>query len=66
MLQAEECQQRAEECARLAETAVNPRLVARYRHLERSWLYLVRLKLRARGEEPTEEPGKKPAMAASH
>ena len=62
MLQAEDCQARAEECARLAEAAVNPRLVARYRHLERSWLYLVRLKLRARGEQPSE----KPAMAAAH
>lgn len=66
MLQAEECQERAEECARLAEAAENPRLVARYRHLERSWLYLVRLKLRARGEEPADEPGKKPATAAAH
>lgn len=62
MLQAEDCQARAEECARLAEAAVNPRIVARYRHLERSWLYLVRLKRRARGEAPAE----KPAMAAAH
>jgi hypothetical protein len=50
MLQAEECQRRAEECARLAGGAVEARLVARYRHLEQSWLYLARLKLRARAE----------------
>jgi len=44
MLQVEECQQRADEFARLAEETVNPLLVARYRFLEASWLYLVRLK----------------------
>jgi hypothetical protein len=48
MLQAEECRDRADECARLAEATVNPVLIARYRHLEASWLYLFRLKLRAR------------------
>lgn len=66
MLRAEECQERAEECARLAEAAVNPRHVARYRHLERSWLYLARLKLRARGEEPAEEPAERPVRVAAH
>jgi hypothetical protein len=51
MLQAEDCQSRADECARLAAATVNPGLVARYRHLERSWLYLVRLKAKARAEK---------------
>jgi hypothetical protein len=48
MLQAEECRTNADECARLAAASVNPVLQARYRHLEVSWLYLFRLKLRAR------------------
>ena len=46
MLQAEECQRRADECARLADATVNSILIARYRHLESSWRYLVRLKTR--------------------
>ena len=50
MLQAEECQKRADECARLAEASVSPVQIARYRHLETAWLYLFRLKLRARLE----------------
>ena len=37
MLQAEECQRRADECARLADATVNSILIARYRHLEASW-----------------------------
>jgi hypothetical protein len=48
MLDAEECQKRADECARLAEATVNRILIARDRHLETSWLYLFRLKIRAR------------------
>src|SRR5215203_1121731 len=46
VLQVEECQRRADECARLADATVNSILVARYRHLEASWRYLVRLKKR--------------------
>ena len=46
MLQAEECQRRADECARLADATVNSILIARYRHLEASSRYLVRLKTR--------------------
>ena len=48
MLQAEECQKRADHCARLAEASVSPVQIARYRHLETAWLYLFRLKVRAR------------------
>jgi hypothetical protein len=50
MLQAEDCRRRADECARLAEAAVSPVEIARFRHLELSWLYLYRMKLRARLE----------------
>jgi hypothetical protein len=50
MLQAEDCQNRADECARLAEASVNPVQIARYRYLETAWLYLFRLKVRARLE----------------
>ena len=48
MLLAEECWKRADECGRLAEATVNPLLIARYRYLQSSWLYLFRLKVRAR------------------
>jgi hypothetical protein len=50
MLQAEDCQQRAHECARRADLATLPELVARYRQLEQSWLYLARMKVRAKAE----------------
>jgi hypothetical protein len=56
MLQAEECQKRADECARLAEETVNPLLVSRYRFLQASWLYLVRLKSRARARREARIP----------
>jgi hypothetical protein len=46
MLQAEDCQLRADACARLAAAATDEQSAARYRHLELSWLYLLRLKLR--------------------
>jgi hypothetical protein len=36
----------AQECARLAATAEDARSAARYHFLERSWLYLLRLKLK--------------------
>jgi hypothetical protein len=52
MLTAEECQRRADEFARLADQTANPVLVARYRHLEASWLYLFRMKIRARHAKP--------------
>jgi hypothetical protein len=55
LLQVEECQQRADEFARLAEETVNPLLVARYRFLEASWLYLVRLK-KARAQREARLP----------
>jgi hypothetical protein len=56
MLQVEECQQRADESARLAEETVNPLLIARYRFLEASWLYLVRLKHKARAQREARLP----------
>ena len=46
MLGAAECQRRADDCARLAATAPDEQEAARYRFLELSWLYLLRLKLR--------------------
>lgn len=49
MLRADECQMRARECGRMAEETVNPIQKARFLHLERSWLYLARLKLKIRG-----------------
>jgi hypothetical protein len=52
----EECQQRADEFARLAEETVNPLLIARYRFLEASWLYLVRLKHKARAQREARLP----------
>jgi hypothetical protein len=52
MLTAEECQRRADEFARLADQTSNPVLIARYRHLEVSWLYLFRMKIRARRSKP--------------
>ncbi len=45
MLRADECQLRADEFGRLADTAMIPDLAARYRRLQQSWLYLVRMKL---------------------
>jgi hypothetical protein len=51
MLQAEDCRLRAEECARRAEATMIPDLRKRYRHLELSWRYLVRLKLKRREDE---------------
>jgi hypothetical protein len=47
MLAAEECRDRADECARLADATDDPIQIARYRHLESSWLYMFRLKVRA-------------------
>jgi hypothetical protein len=46
MIQAEDCQRRADECARLAAAATSEQAAARYRFLELSWLYLLRMKLR--------------------
>src|SRR5215213_8743519 len=57
MLQAEECQRRADECALLADATVNPILLARYRHLEASWRYLVRLKTRTEPPAPARALG---------
>jgi hypothetical protein len=51
MLRVEECQTRADECARLAAMAISTQAAAHYRFLERSWLYLVRLKLRKQSFE---------------
>ncbi len=48
MTQAEDCQRRADECARLAAAATTEQAAARYRFLEHSWLYLLRMKLRKR------------------
>jgi hypothetical protein len=48
MLIVQDCERRADECARLAEAARDPVQNPRYRHLELSWLYLLRLKARAR------------------
>jgi len=58
MLHAEECRKRADECARLADATVNPIQIARYRHLEASWLYVFRMKVRARlaAEARQQEP----------
>jgi hypothetical protein len=52
MLHGEECQRRADECARLAEATADPVQIARYRHLELAWLYLFRLKVRERLAAP--------------
>ena len=51
MLQAEDCCLRADEYARRAEAAATPDLRKRYRFLEQSWRYLVRLKLKRREDE---------------
>jgi hypothetical protein len=50
MLSAEDCRDRADECARLADATGDPVQIARYRHLESSWLFLFRLKVRKRLE----------------
>jgi hypothetical protein len=52
MLQAEDCQRRADECARLAAATTDEQAAARYRYLELSWLYLLRLKLRKKHPLP--------------
>jgi hypothetical protein len=52
MLTPAECDEYAAECARRAANAELPELVARYRHLERSWLYLARLKAQRTGALP--------------
>jgi hypothetical protein len=56
MLTVEDCQRRADECARLADATRDPGLRARYRYLETAWLYLFRLKIRARLARPEAAP----------
>jgi hypothetical protein len=51
MLELEDCCLRAEECARRADAAMTPDLRKRYRLLEQSWRYLVRIKLKRREDD---------------
>jgi hypothetical protein len=46
VLTVDDCQRRADECARLAAAATSEDSAARYRALELCWLYLFRLKAR--------------------
>ena len=51
MLDAEHCQRMADECTRRASEADDPLVVRRYRYLRQSWLYLVRMKTKARAQK---------------
>jgi hypothetical protein len=52
VLTVDDCQRRADECARLAEAATSEHSAARYRRLEICWLYLFRLKARKKYPYP--------------
>jgi hypothetical protein len=52
VLQAEDCERRAVECARLAAAATTEQSAAHYRALEIWWLYLFRLKVRKKHPAP--------------
>jgi hypothetical protein len=52
VLTVDDCQRRADECARLAAAATSEDSAARYRRLEICWLYLFRLKARKKHPYP--------------